>query len=279
MAALDRMAARQLEEPALRFGGENEAAKVDPNVTPHVLGSDPIEATDMGLRNIDRVAAMLIPATTGVGQSYAQLREVYAALLTKRQKQLGAVAKMVGGVEETRYQGGRGSVPFKPVSAERQRNAVRFLIERGFVRPAALLDPQLLWRMGPSGGADALQDTNQALLEQIVDRRCSSAWPRRKVSGARGSYQGADLLRDLNQGLFSELKQPEPVIDLYRRELQRRYVGLLVSRFSSSEGEFRVALRVGSVDLAGRLKAAAEKVREPRTRAHLDELRSAIAGD
>jgi hypothetical protein len=273
------MAARQLEEPALRFGGEDEAAKVDPNVTPNVLGSDPTAATDMGLRNIDRVAAMLIPATAGVGQSYAQLREVYAALLTKRQKELGAVAKMVGGVEETRYHGGRGDVPFKPVSAERQRNAVRFLIERAFVRSAALLDPQLLWRMTPSGGADALQDTNQALLEQIVDKgvfqRMAEA---ESFPGARGSYQGADLLLDLNEGLFSELNQPEPVIGLYRRELQRRYVGLLVSRFSSSEGEFRAGLRVGSVDLAGRLKAAAEKVRDPRTRAHLEELWRVIAG-
>ena len=55
------------------------------------------------------------------------------------------------------------------MSAQRQREAVRFLIERGFVRPAALLDPELLWRMASHGGADALQDTNQALLEQIVD--------------------------------------------------------------------------------------------------------------
>ena len=157
---------------------------------------------------------------------------------------------------------------------------MRFLIERGFVRPAALLDPELLWRMAPNGGADALQDTNQALLEQIIDsgvfQRMAEA---ESFPGARGSYQGADLLRDLNQGLFSELKQPEPVIDLYRRELQRRYVGLLVSSFSSSAGEFTVALRAGSVDLAGMLTEAAQKVRDPRTRAHLNELRSAIGGD
>jgi hypothetical protein len=276
---LDRMAARQLEEPALRFGGEDEAGKVDPSATPHVLGSDPIAATDMGLRNIDRVAALLIPATTDVGESYAQLREVYAALLMKRQRQLGSVARMVGGVEETRYQGGRGGVPFTPVSAERQRAAVQFLIARGFVRPAALLDPQLVWRMAPSGGADALQETNQALLEQIVDKgvfqRMAEA---ESYPGTRSSYQGADLLLDLNLGLFSELDRPEPVIGLYRRELQRRYVGVLVSRFPSSGGEFRVALRVGSIDLAGRLKAAAERVRDPRTRAHLEELWRVIAG-
>ena len=106
------------------------------------------------------------------------------------------------------------------MAAERQRNAVRFLIERGFARPAALLDPQLLWRMAPSGGADALQDTNQALLEQIIDKSVFQRMAEAEsFPGARGSYQGADLLLDLNQGLFSELNQPEPVIDLYRREL------------------------------------------------------------
>ena len=46
---LDRMAARQLDEPALRFGGENEAAKVDPNVTTQVLGSDPDRGHRHGL--------------------------------------------------------------------------------------------------------------------------------------------------------------------------------------------------------------------------------------
>ena len=49
-----------------------------------------------------------------------------------------------GGVEQTRYQGGRGGVPFMPVSAQRQREAVRFPIEREVRRPAALLDPELL---------------------------------------------------------------------------------------------------------------------------------------
>jgi hypothetical protein len=272
---------RQLDDPALRFGGENDAATVDPTVNTHVLGADPIEATDMGLRNIDRVAPMLIPATVGLGQPYAQLREVYAALLVKRHKELGSVTKMVGGVEEVRYQGGRGTVPFKPVAAERQRKAVKFLLERGFTRPDALLDPEILWRVAPYGGTDALQDSNQKLLAQLVDRDVfhrmaeASTFP-----GTAGSYQGAELLRDLNDGLFSELKQTRPVIDLYRRDVQRAYVELLVSSLSSSGGpsEFRVALRAGLNDLAGKLDQAAKKVRDPRTRGHLEDLKATIGG-
>jgi len=278
---LDRLAAKQLDDPALRFGGENDAADVDPTVNTQVLGSDPIGATDMGLRNIDRVVPMLIPATTDPGRPYYQLTEVYKALLVKRQKELLSVAKIVGGVEEVRYQAGRGTVPFKPVAAERQRKAVKFLIERGFTRPDALLDPQVLWRMAPYGGADALQDTNQKLLAQLVNedvfhRMAEGA----TFPGAVGTYQGSDLLYDLNDGLFSELAQARPAIDLYRRDLQRAYVKLLVSSLSSSDGpsEFRVALRNGLGDLGNKLDQATKKVRDPQTRAHLQDLRAAIGG-
>ena len=73
---LDRIAARQVDDPALRFGGENDTAEFDWTVNTQVLGNDPIGATDMGLRNIDRVVPMLIPATTSLGRPYYQLSEV-----------------------------------------------------------------------------------------------------------------------------------------------------------------------------------------------------------
>jgi hypothetical protein len=156
-----------------------------------------------------------------------------------------------------------------------------FLLERGFTRPDALLDPQVLWRIAPYGGADSLQDTNQKLLAQLVNedvfhRMAEAA----TFPGAVGTYQGVDLLLDLNDGLFSELKQARRVIDLYRRDLQRRYVNLLVSSLSSSDGasEFRVALRSGLGDLASKLDQAANKLRDPQTRRHLKDLKVAIGG-
>ena len=275
---LDRIAARQIDDAALRFGGENDAAALDPTVNTHVLGSDPIEATEMGLRNIDRVVPMLIPATTTLGRPYYQLSEVYQTLVTKRHKELSSVAKMVGGVEEVRYQAGRGTIPFKPVAAERQRNAVKFLLARGFVRPNALLDEQVLWRLAPYDATGSLQDTNEALLKRLIDadvfhRMAAAA----TFSGATDSYQGADLLVDLNDGLFLELKQPRPSIDLYRRDLQRMYVSLLLSSFSNaSPSEFKAALRTGIADLAGKLGPATKKVRDPDTRAHLRDLWAAL---
>jgi len=45
--------------------------------------------------------------------------------------------------------------------------------------------------------------------------------------GGKG-YIGMDVLIDLNDGLFKELDAKRPMIELYRRELQRNYVTLLL---------------------------------------------------
>ena len=55
MLELDEIAALQVANPLLRFGGEDEVAQLDPSVFSNVLGADAIEAPDLGLRNIDRI--------------------------------------------------------------------------------------------------------------------------------------------------------------------------------------------------------------------------------
>ena len=324
---LDRMAARQVEDPMLRFGGEDAVAPIDPTVNTQVLGSDPIRAADLGLKNADRVMGMLIPATTQLGKDYTRLAEMYQALLVKRNNELSAVAKLVGGVEETRYQAGRGTAPDSPVPGDRQRQAVKFLVDRGFSTPRALMDPEVLMRITPTGGTDPLQGSNVKLLSQLlrpgVFNRMAEA---KALAPAKNGYVGVDMLKDLNDGIFSELSGPRPSVELYRRTLQRNYVMLLlvatgaiddpagpssniddgqadrgsqtkrvsVSRdlaylsspladtaqqFRSAKGrpsEFRSALRVGLRQLAGKIDAAIDKVKDLDTLGHLKDLRAEL---
>jgi hypothetical protein len=228
-ALLDRMAARQIEDPLLRFGGEDAVAPLDPTVNTQVLASDPMEGAELGLKNIDRVMAMLIPATTQLGQDYTRLAEMYQALLVKRNNELAAVAKVVGGVEEMRYQGGRGTVPYTPVPPARQRQAVKFLVDKAFTKPTALLDPEVLLRIAPTGGADPLQGSNVRVLSQLLKPSVFHRMAEAKAwSPDKPSYTGIDMLKDLNEGLFAELKEGRPAIDFYRRTLQRNYVMLLL---------------------------------------------------
>jgi hypothetical protein len=225
---LDALAAQQIEDPSLRFGGEDASAEVDSSISTNVVGSDPIESTELGLRNIDRIAGLLVPATTRKGESYNMLGEKYAALVMQRHRELAYVARLVGGVDETRYQAGRGGPPYMPVPPERQRQAVRFLVEHGFAVPTALADPELLRRITPSGGTSALKGSSTDLMRKLVDpdvfQRMAEA-----NAGMETKYSGVDMLYDLNDGLFSELEADSPQISLYRRDLQRNYLTVLLA--------------------------------------------------
>ncbi len=206
---LDEIAARQVTDPLLRFGGEDAAAEVDPTTFSNVLGADPIAAGDLGLRNIDRVMSFIVPATTHTGEGYDKLSEMYEALIKQRHRELVYVARLVGGVEETRYQAGRGKAPFDPVAPERQREAVKFLVERAFVEPKALLDPDVLHRITPAGGANPLHGSNVDLLHRLIDPAVFERMLEASSLG-KGRYTGLELLYDLNDGLFSELKAKAP---------------------------------------------------------------------
>jgi hypothetical protein len=228
-SALDRMGARQVEEPMLRFGGEDTPARIDPAVTAYSLGNDPIAAADLGLRNVDRLMDVVVPATSRLGRDYSRLAALYEDLIAHRHRQLLAVARIVGGVEETRYQAGRGGLPFEASDPARARAAVRFLNQRAFAGPGRLLDPEVLLRIKPEGGPDVLQGSNLKLLSQLLDpgvfHRLADAPPLRGHEG----YAGVDLLSDLSDGLFAELGGRQVEVGVYRRELQRGYVGLLVT--------------------------------------------------
>jgi hypothetical protein len=238
---LDELAALQVKDPMLRFGGEDASAAIDPSVNTNVIGSDPIASADMGLRNVDRVVPLLIPATTKLGSSYARLAEIYQALVTQRYRELSAVAKLVGGVYETRYQAGRGEAPFAPVPPATQRAAVQFLIERAFVKPTILLDRDVLSRITPTGGADMLQGSNVHLLKELIDPDVFQRMAEAEAYASSDTvYTGLELLYDLNNGLFRELDDPEPSVDLYRRDLQRIYVTqLLVATGTVNDPEYK----------------------------------------
>jgi hypothetical protein len=254
--ALDRMAARQIDEPMLRFGGEDAAARLDPTATSHTLGSDPIAAADLGLRNVDRLMDFIVPATTRLGRDYTRLSALYEDLVAHRHWQLLAVARLVGGVEETRYQAGRGGAPFAPVDPARARAAVRFLNERAFAGPGRLLDPEVLLRIKPEGGSNILHGSNLKLLAQLVDpgvfQRLAEA---PQLRGHSDGYAGVDLLADLSDGLFAELGGRTVEVAVYRRELQRGFVSLLTTLAQGVSAETRADMKPAVRQADGSLAA------------------------
>ena len=274
-AALDKIAARQVTNPLLRFGGGPESGAVvyDPAQRSEDLGSDPLEATRLGLKNINRIMGYLVSGTTKLGMSYDRTDEVYTELLGQRQRELGNVVAIIGGVNETNYRAGRGGDVYKPVPAQKQKAAVQFLIENAFVTPTALLKPEVLNKIEPNGAGTRVLQSQAALAAQLLseDRATRLVDVARQYQGKQPVYTLANLMEDVRRGMWFELAYPIVKIEPYRRNLQRAYTGLLASKLNSSSSDMRPLARMTLSDALASIRGvlAANKITDRETKAHL----------
>ncbi|HEU0010630.1 MAG TPA: zinc-dependent metalloprotease [Verrucomicrobiae bacterium] len=269
---LDKIAARQVSDPLLRFGDPNPA--VDPTQQTEDLGSDPVKATELGLKNIARIAAFLVSATCKEGENYDLLSNMYTQLLRQRDRELGHVANVVGGVVMNNLWYGQRDHVYDPIPADQQRYAVTFLLENGFKVPDHLVAQDILQRIEPAGVADRILASQRALISSLLDdSRCKrmSEFANRDQENA---YSPAALVTDLHAGIFSELNAPQPEISLYRRNLQRAFVELLgtFASSTSTSSDMPAIARMRLKVLETEAKEAAARSRNTTVQAHLADL-------
>jgi hypothetical protein len=294
---LDKWATRQLEEPWLRFGGEDGPATVDPTVKTENIGDDSVEATALGLKNLDRVLEHLVSATTATGEDFALLQDAYKSIVTHRRNWFGAVSLYVGGVVENRTLGGHGTESFTRVPKGKQKDAVQFLLANAFTTPTKLLNPAIVNRFKYAGVADDVMKQQRALLESLLAvqrvRRLMDA----EILLQDQAYTALELVNDLQQGIWSELKAEAPKTDPCRRTLQRAYLEILKKELMPKEetakpttppfrpdadvletqnSDLRAVARAALNDLAGWLDGAVPRTRDPMTLVHLMDCRREV---
>ena len=275
-AELDRIAARQVGNPMLRFGPPN--AGTDPTQQTEDLGSDAIEATRLGFLNLNRVLDNLIAATCKPGEDYSMLQEMYGEVLSQRARELGHVTAIVGGVVETDYHFGRGGAVFKPVPADRQRAAVWFLNQNSFATPKNLLRTEILTRIEASGVLDRILQGQTTVMNSVLsETRMKRMLDHVALAGGKG-YSPAALMDDVRAGIWGELQNKQVVIDPYRRNLQRAHLSLLAGRVApgtSSPSESRALARASLTAIKDSAKAAIGRTSDRTSRIHLQDV---IAG-
>ena len=102
LPTLDAWAARQMKDPYLLYGGEDLASLVDPNVLTENLGAERVEATRLGIKNLERLMPGLIEATTRKGEdsgSCAAAREPRAAARRVCARSRGGQSPARGGLD------------------------------------------------------------------------------------------------------------------------------------------------------------------------------------
>ena len=154
----------------LRFSTEKSRGS-DPGEQAEAVGdADAIAATTLGLKNLKRVAEMLLPATsTREGEPYDDLEALYGRMLGQWRLEMGHVTQIVGGFNSQQKHIGQEGVLFTPVSRERQMAAVRFLSENAFAVPAWMINPEILRRIEPNGALDRIKFAQQVVLTQLLN--------------------------------------------------------------------------------------------------------------
>ena len=221
---LQRMVDEIRDDPALRYGAQT-FDPVDPRSQSEDLGDDAVYASRLGLANLRRIVPRLRDWTTVEGESYDDLEELYGQVVGQWARYLGHVGRQIGGVTIDPKVVGEEGVVYAPLDADRQREAVAFLVEEGFTTPEWLLDREILGRIEPAGISDRVQRLQEGAMDRILDpvrlgRLAEAEWL------ADDAYPAAELMDDLQDGLFAETASGG-AIDPARRSLQRAYVDRL----------------------------------------------------
>jgi hypothetical protein len=279
---LDEWARQQDTTPWLRFS-TSDAAGTDPGEMTEAVGDDDaVASTALGMKNLERVADMLMTATTTrAGEPFSDLEELYGRLLTQWSLEMNHVAAIVGGFHSQQKHIGQTGVRFQLIPRLQQEGAVRFLVDNAFKAPKWALNAEILRRIEPVGVLDRVEASQTRVLSSLLSSSRVLRLVEEDALDGSAAYAPLDFLADVRRGIWSEIYGPAPTsIDAYRRNLQRAYVDTLSSRVNGGEAQsddarafFRGELRA----LDREVEAAIGRQAERATLLHLQDVRMEIA--
>ncbi len=279
---LDEWAREQDKTPWLRFSTAKSRG-ADPGENTEAVGdADAVAATTLGLKNLKRVADMLLTATTTEkGEPFDDLEQVYGRMLGQWRLEMGHVTQLVGAFNSQQKHIGQEGVLFTPVPKERQAAAVKFLNENAFATPTWMVRPEILRRIETDGVLARIKAAQQGLLTQLLSAARFNRLTEQEAIDGEKSYRTVDLLADVRKGVWGELNGTGAVkVDAYRRNLQRGYLDLLGDKLNGRAAVtddqrpfIRGELRALNTDVAKALLRTTDRA----TRMHLEDAKDQIA--
>jgi hypothetical protein len=237
---------------------------------------------------------MLIPATTGTAtDDYADLEELFGRLVGQWSTELRHVAVIPGSRETQEKYISQPGVRYSPVSAQRQRDAVRFLNENAFPTPTFFLRPEILDRIQADGAISRINGAQAGILSTLLsDARLSRMIELEALSTTPAElYTAPAMLADVRQGVWSELSSGSVKIDAFRRALQQSFVDLYRNKvnppppptglpagfvITPTSKDVRALARAELKTLDAQVVAAAGRAGNPETKAHLQDVHNSI---
>jgi hypothetical protein len=267
--------------PWLRFSTEGSGG-ADPGEETEAVGdANAVWATNLGLKNLNRVGEMLLAATsTKEGEPYKDLEELHGRLMGQWATEMNHVANVVGGFDsQTKHIGQEGLV-YNIIPKTRQAEAVKFLNDNAFKAPKFALDMEVLRLIEPVGALNRVRSNQQRILGTLLQPARLQRMIEQEALDGPAAYRPVDFLADLRKGLWSELDTVQVNIDPYRRNLQRVYLDMINDRLNGTNpvnDDQRAYYRGELRSLTASINAALPKAANRQTRLHLEDAKDDIA--
>jgi len=129
---LNSLIMEKADDPVYAFGGYSSS---DPRYNRESLGDDMVEASRLGLSNLQKVAPNLIEWTAKGKDSYEDLEEIYREFAYQWRRYVFHVVAVIGGIKQDYKVPVQEGPIYQPVSAEWQRRAMAFMVREVFVTP------------------------------------------------------------------------------------------------------------------------------------------------
>ncbi|MFI5130731.1 MAG: zinc-dependent metalloprotease [Chitinophagales bacterium] len=192
------------------------------------LSSEPVKASEYGVKNLKIAMANLLTWTKVENSTYYPTSDLYYTLCDQFSFLIRHVYSQIGGVREDATKIGLEEDVYAPVPKATQKAAVAFLNKEVFNTPAWLFDPNVMnkWsRPGKKENYQRFQDN--AMMYVIHESRLLRMHAATMRFGKEKTYTVDEFMTDLNKGLFAELPTRQTV-DSYKRFMQKQAVGYML---------------------------------------------------
>ncbi|MEG2227024.1 MAG: zinc-dependent metalloprotease [Odoribacter sp.] len=239
--------------------GEQQDPKdpIDPRALDEDLGDDVIKANRYGLMNLKRIVPNIIEWTSEEGKGFEEAGKLLMAVINQWKLYAGHVTANVGGFYINNPVAGDDFDRYVPVEKERQKEAVKYLIEEVFMVPEWLFGAEV-WKKSypiqssPAGGIEyspysTVRELQYAVFYDLLkDDRLMRIYEAETMKGKNQIYTAEELFADLHKAVFKGSIQGHN-LSLFERMTQKNYIdAIIVSSNKAVEKTTKKALHYQS---------------------------------
>lgn len=294
-STLNDWAKAQDATPWLRFSTDGQAGSDPGDLTEAVGDADAVKSSGLGLKNLQRIAKLIGPATTTQnGDPYDDMAEIYSRLLGQWNLENNHVVALVGSYSSQQKHIGQPGPRFTLTPKAKQAEAVKYLNENAFSSPTWQIDKDILRKIEPIGALNRIRNAQNSVLNNLLSSARFARLVEQSALDGVEAYQPADFLADVRGGVWSELSAPKVTVDAYRRNLQRSYLDIANTKLNApaqatpqglppgfaamfmTSGDERAFYRAELRAINAAASSALARSTDKATRAHLESVRDQV---